>query len=208
MVPAVEEGALRAVPLRVGEALDGHPLARFAVGEVDLGVAFEAKRLGDGLLLLRPDGTLLLRRAKRETVLARGVAPGIAVDGERLAFVAVADEGQALWAATATRAPSRVAGPLKHIDRARYLDEGRLLFVGSEPGGLPGLYLSDGRGARRLTNHGLRAGAGLPPNFVPPPVDAASVRPAGNGVRFCDGEQGWFVEIPSGAARRDAAGCP
>jgi hypothetical protein len=197
----------RVVTAPRGSAEDGHAIGRLLIGERDAGPAIEARTFGGGIAILRPDGALVLRRDGAEVPIDRAVRPGLAIDGDRIAWVTETESEATLHRAGLPALASTAVATLAQIDRVLFLDGERLLFVGSEAGGLPGLYLSDRTGTRRVTNHGMRAGGGLPPDFVSPPVAAESVRPVAGGIIYCDGEAGWRVEVESGRARRDPSGC-
>ena len=67
---------------------------------------------------------------------------------------------------------------------------GTVVFVGSEVGGVSGVWIADGTGVRCLTNCDLRTGQPWGDRYVAPPGNTATVRVSGTQVewRTPDGE--------------------
>jgi hypothetical protein len=124
------------------------------------------------------------------------VLPELAVspDGRRVLYARLATDGAELVLADPGTGERRVlyAGPT--ADRPVFRDDGRAFaFVGTGDGGFAALFVAEeGAPARQLTNVGLRTGRGLPPGFVPPPLDVA-------GTTFTRDELAW--DAPSGRCR-------
>ena len=93
------------------------------------------------------------------------------------------------------------AGPT--VDRPVFRDDGRAVaFVGTGDGGLAALYVvEEGSPARQRTNVGLRAGRGLPPGFVPPPLRADGTTFTCELIRYEGPAGACTVRLPSGEAR-------
>jgi hypothetical protein len=62
--------------------------------------------------------------------------------------------------------------------------DGRVVFIGSEPGGVSGIWIADARGARCLTNCELRVGRPWGDSYRPLPGETSTVRFVGSGVEW------------------------
>ena len=215
-LPSVAAGPRRLHVLPTsGEAMDGYPVRRFLLDGAGptraLGLGHHALLRRDGVLILRPDGRLLLERTDGGSeLLLGGARPELAFDPltERLAIVVSDGEVERLVQILPGQKPAPLAGPYLHLDRPALLGGDLVLFVAATGGHLPGLFaLRHGQAPRQLTNEGLPAGYGLPPSFVPPPATAASLRRLGEAIVYCDGEVGWRIDLGGAPPRRDPRGC-
>lgn len=181
-----------------------------APGERYLGVALAARRFRGGALVVRDTGDLaFVGPLGDERTLASDVGPELAIDERRgLAAYVRGENGEhvveRLDGASLERV--RVAGPFHDAGRVAFVGEG-LVFVASDRGGIAGLYhlrAADGLAvARRLTNVGMRAGAKLPPEFVPLPIRGDVITEHAGCVRYCDGEALFSVDLETGRARAE-----
>jgi len=115
----------------------------------------------------------------------------VGADGRRLAYAKRAGEGAGVWLTTRdAAAPRRLTVGLAVADRPLFVDDERLVVVGSRPGGIAGLWLVRADGSeqpRPVTNAELRAGSPLGPGFVPPPAYHDSMRLEGGSLVYDDG---------------------
>lgn len=165
-----------------------------APGRVWVGVI-----VADGAVWVLADGTL---QHSDGTVLDRNALPELAVSADRnlLAYPRAQVEGGGVRIVDLrTRQRRLVTADLALADRPLFLPDGRLVVIGAETSGIPGVRLVDPAGIApsvAVTNAGLRTGRPFGPTFVPPPAYHASMHVVGGTLVYDDGHREQRVALP------------
>jgi len=146
----------------------------------------DAVEFRDGQAAVTRHRELFLVRANgARSVLARRLdgLPTRASDGS-LVYAARFGDVVELHRLTVDGELQRLASFRGSATRLAPQTDGRVVFVGSESGGVSGVWIADARGARCLTNCDLRVGKPWGSSYRPPPGEVETVSLVGDHVEW------------------------